>query len=422
MNNQKNVASQLKELVGLPRSCASLDDMIRNLPVAAFLIDCDHRVRIWNTEMARISGVSADIVEGTRHAWRAFYPTPRPLLADLIIDQYLSGESDGATVKHGIQRHYSGKQRLLDQIPGAFEIEDFIPAFNGRGCWLYCTVAPLYCETGKLMGALEIIEDASVRHQTDDLMNLAFQKVYEQHQEVQSLNNLLLEENRVAAYVLSKIVEKIVPDTQLIEHTVLPTGTFSGDIVLAGTTPSGKLNVVLADAIGHGLPAAFSLMPIFPVFDAMTRKNFLIGHILYEMNRTLKNVMPADRFIAASGITLDTQRGVCHVWSGGNPKALIRSGRTLSAVDSSHLALGLNDLDAHDEFTPEAIEVNSEDRIILFTDGLLEAWQDGVEASAGPLEGFILSCPPEQIFSRVMAELERSHRHDDASLVVVRVP
>lgn len=43
---------------------------------------------------------------------------------------------------------------------------------------------------------------------------------------------------------------------------VIPSRRLSGDVVAAGRTPRWRLLAMLADATGHGLPAAISLLPV----------------------------------------------------------------------------------------------------------------------------------------------------------------
>ena len=52
-----------------------LAQIIESDPVPTFVIDAEHRVTHWNTACAKISGLSAAEMVGSRNQWRAFYPT-----------------------------------------------------------------------------------------------------------------------------------------------------------------------------------------------------------------------------------------------------------------------------------------------------------------------------------------------------------
>ena len=128
----------------------TLAKIIDSSPVPAFVIDADHVVTHWNRACEQIIGVPAGDILGTRNQWRAFYPAQRPIMADLVI----TGEM---TL---IQKLYSNKYRKSLLIEGAFEAEDYFPAFDR---WLFFTAAPLRDRHGQIIGAIETLQDISER-------------------------------------------------------------------------------------------------------------------------------------------------------------------------------------------------------------------------------------------------------------------
>ena len=128
----------------------TLAKIIDSSPVPAFVIDADHVVTHWNRACEQIIGVPAGDILGTRNQWRAFYPAQRPIMADLVI----TGEMAL------IQKLYSNKYRKSLLIEGAFEAEDYFPAFDR---WLFFTAAPLRDRHGQIIGAIETLQDISER-------------------------------------------------------------------------------------------------------------------------------------------------------------------------------------------------------------------------------------------------------------------
>ena len=55
-----------------------------------FVIDINHKIIIWNNALAKLTGKSSFQMVGTKQQWAPFYPTKRPVLADLVIDQQLN--------------------------------------------------------------------------------------------------------------------------------------------------------------------------------------------------------------------------------------------------------------------------------------------------------------------------------------------
>ncbi|MDD2884730.1 MAG: diguanylate cyclase [Dechloromonas sp.] len=130
-------------------------------PVATIVIDTAHRVLYWNHACAVLTGQSASSMIGTSAQWRAFYDEPRPILADLIID-----EAQPAA----IAEYYPDKFKASVLIEGAVEAEDFFPAFGDDGRWLYFTAAPLRDEAGCLIGAIETLQDVTQRRQAEEAL------------------------------------------------------------------------------------------------------------------------------------------------------------------------------------------------------------------------------------------------------------
>lgn len=130
-----------------------LQDLINASPVPMFTIDPAHRVTHWNEACTRLTGIEAARMIGSREHWRAFYPEPRPCMADLVLDQ--------ASAKQ-IGERYAGKQcRPSPLVPGGFEATDFFPDFSSEGCWLYFTAAPLHGSAGNIVGAVETLQDVT---------------------------------------------------------------------------------------------------------------------------------------------------------------------------------------------------------------------------------------------------------------------
>lgn len=118
----------------LHESRERLSNIIEGLTVPTFVIDADHITTHWNLACEKITGVPAREVIGTRQQWRAFYPSERPVMADLIVDRVIEEE---------IAHHYAGKYLRSEVLEGAFEAEDFFPHLGEGGKWLFFTAAPL---------------------------------------------------------------------------------------------------------------------------------------------------------------------------------------------------------------------------------------------------------------------------------------
>lgn len=136
-----------------------LAQIIDGDPVPTFVLDADHCVTHWNKACALICGVAANEMVGTRNQWKAFYPEARPVMADLIVNGSLEAQLD---------TYYHNTFRRSAVIPGAFEAEAFFQHIGSGGCWLFFTAAPLFDAEGKLVGAIETLQDVTDRHRAED--------------------------------------------------------------------------------------------------------------------------------------------------------------------------------------------------------------------------------------------------------------
>ncbi|MDP1524408.1 MAG: EAL domain-containing protein [Rhodocyclaceae bacterium] len=73
-----------------PRLQIPFDELVHQLVVPSFVIGAAGQVLVWNRACELLTGMPAAKVVGTRDHWRAYYPQPRPCLADLI----LNGETE----------------------------------------------------------------------------------------------------------------------------------------------------------------------------------------------------------------------------------------------------------------------------------------------------------------------------------------
>lgn len=140
---------------------AALTDAARILdgsPVPTFVIDASHVVVYWNEALARLSGVPACEVLGTDQQWRAFYPSGRPVLADLVVD---------GAAREVIEPFYRGKYRPAAHCPGGWEAEDFFPTFGARGRWLAFSAAPIRNVAGDTVGCVETLQDITERKEAE---------------------------------------------------------------------------------------------------------------------------------------------------------------------------------------------------------------------------------------------------------------
>jgi signal transduction histidine kinase len=126
-----------------------LISIIHGSPIPTFVISNDHKIIYWNRALQALSKIRPSEVLGTDQQWRAFYKSPRPCLADLILN--------GTT--NQIAEFYSDKWSKSKLLEDAYEVAQFFPDMGEKGKWFRITSAGLRDSRGYFFGAMETLED-----------------------------------------------------------------------------------------------------------------------------------------------------------------------------------------------------------------------------------------------------------------------
>ena len=152
---QKDIADRT-----LLESERKLQGIVSGSPIPQFVIDEHHRVISWNAALEEACGVKAAEVLGTTDPWKAFYPAARPALADLLVDD----------TPEKVPEWYAGKFSRSKYIDGAYEATDFFPHAGKNGSWLYFTASAIRNDEGRIIGAVETLEDITDRKKAEDAL------------------------------------------------------------------------------------------------------------------------------------------------------------------------------------------------------------------------------------------------------------
>lgn len=197
--------------------------------------------------------------------------------------------------------------------------------------------------------------------------------IIEQKNELETHNERILREQELAEKIYENIVYQGTAVTNCINGINKPAEMFSGDVMLVAYTPSGSINVLMGDVTGHGLSAAICVMPVAEIFYSMSSKGFSIQDIVVEINYRLKKLLPTGMFLATALVQIDSECHLVRAWNGGLPDIYIYGEKDgIRRIASMHLPIGIVDGEDFDSDVG-VFEVTPGDRILLYTDGLIEA-------------------------------------------------
>ena len=212
-------------------------------------------------------------------------------------------------------------------------------------------------------------------------MSQLYNTVYKQKRELVAHQEHESKEQEVARKVFDSILNPGCLSAENIKLHLSPISLFNGDVVLAAVKPTGGLHVLFGDFTGHGLAASLGALPLSDVFYSMTAKGYSIHDVVREINRKLKHQLPTGMFLAACLVEIDTINNILKYWNGAIPAAWLHKGDSVVELKSRHLPLGILD-DSSFSDKVDIIKINDNDKVILSTDGILEA-----ENSSGEMFG-----------------------------------
>lgn len=249
--------------------------------------------------------------------------------------------------------------------------------------------------------------------------------INKQNEELSKYKSDSLREEAIAKFTYEYLMHQGAEQVPGVSMWLQPSSAFSGDAVLVKTSPTGDLFIIIADATGHGLSAAITIMPLITTFQSMVSKGFHLQSIMTEINRKLVTNTPDDRFVAAVGIEIKKFNKELFVWNGGMPSVYVMDeAGIVRRFKSMHLALGILEDESFDA-TVEELTLGEKNRLFSCSDGLIEQINsrgepfskrrlvDLLQNNQADLLGAVISC--------FDAHVEGSTHGDDISMCLVDV-
>jgi len=235
---------------------------------------------------------------------------------------------------------------------------------------------------------------------------------------------------------------EIMEDARQIQNSILPRhlpqpGDFEiaarsvaaeivgGDFYDVITLDDNIFDVVVADATGHGLPAALQVRDIFTGLRMGLSREFKVTRTIQRLNRIIHRSRLATKFVSMflAEISLDGTIIYCNA---GHPASLlVRSDGTVVQLRTGGMILGPNPSATYsigvDSFEPG-------DLLVLYTDGITEATNEGDEEYGRDrllhMVRSVRHLDPIAVVDRVYSDVDEfagiSPPADDQTLVVVK--
>jgi PAS domain S-box-containing protein len=138
-----------------------LSKVIESIPIAAFVIDKEHRVTHCNKAYEQLTGYNREDILHTKKQWSPFYSCRKKTLADLVADN---------AAMNRIETYYGRDSRRISCREGAYAVELFFPHLGNKGKWIFCTASPLKDLSGRIIGAVETLQDLTSHKEVEDAL------------------------------------------------------------------------------------------------------------------------------------------------------------------------------------------------------------------------------------------------------------
>ena len=186
----KDITEQKKAEQALVKGKKTIEGILEGSPIATFVVDRSHRIIYWNKACELLTGEKAEELIGTNDQWRAFYPEPRPILADGILEESYPL----------LQQFYRDKDlKESPIIPGAYQAEDFFPSLGERGRQIFFLAAPIRDPEGKIQAAITTLQDVTEQRRSERVIRQNIQEIERAYEELKSTQEQLIQSARLAS-------------------------------------------------------------------------------------------------------------------------------------------------------------------------------------------------------------------------------
>jgi serine phosphatase RsbU (regulator of sigma subunit) len=242
------------------------------------------------------------------------------------------------------------------------------------------------------------------------------------------------EEMRLAARLQQDFLPKQLPLIGRVRfHTLYrPAGYVSGDLYDVMRLDERHVGFYMADAVGHGMPAA--LLTMFIKNALVTKEISADGYSILQPGRTMAKINDAivsqnlsyATFATAIYGHINTETLETRFARGGHPNPVLI--RANGACEDLIADGGLLGIFPEDQFETKSVQLSAGDRILLYTDGIEVAFgpEDKIDISRWREElATRSSLPTEQLLKEFEDHLNGEsgslRPKDDLTIIVIEV-
>lgn len=239
--------------------------------------------------------------------------------------------------------------------------------------------------------------------------------------------------------VLARDIHKtLIPHSTSTENTdiavsYVPLSAVGGDYATFHVNKDGNLFFLIGDITGHGVSAALLVNRIYGEVEALIKQYFTPGALLRELDNFVQEHFQETRmYISACCGLLDFKKKILFYSNYGHPPQILhqKQANNIFLLESQtyFLGIGVDNADLRTKMFEGTLNFEDKDRIILFTDGLIETiGKDGEFFGMEKLKAFVKNYANEHpaVFnSNLLKELDKFRNgpvSDDLFLLTIDI-
>ncbi len=206
----------------------------------------------------------------------------------------------------------------------------------------------------------------------------------------------------------------------------MPASSVGGDLYDFIEFGADKLGIVIGDVSGKGIPAALYMARLISDFRFHTQIEEAPENTFFAVNNLLVERGRRGMFVTLLYLVLDANTGEVTILNAGHVPVLHINGETFQsrAIDKKvGVPLGIL---ANAEFQTHRLQLQPKDKLVCFTDGLIEAKNDAGERYS--LSRLLRQLKkgwksPEDAVKKTISEIEafagKTPQHDDLTVVAL---
>jgi serine phosphatase RsbU (regulator of sigma subunit) len=218
-------------------------------------------------------------------------------------------------------------------------------------------------------------------------------------------------------------------DKMSVDSFYHPVHSIGGDFALVSSVDHEHLGLLVCDVSGHGIGSALVANRIYSETTAHLRSDMPLVDMFEELNRFLiEEIGSSGMFVTVAAARIDAHRRRMLFAGAGHPPAMIaRRGQSPVLLESRSMVLGALP-DAVDVTASLEVELRPDDRVLLYTDGITDAFNSrgemlgvvGIQEIVGQTSSLPANEMKQGILDAVAAWREGPPT-DDMSLMLVHL-